>query len=226
MPLSRLVLRAQKFNQVLLPAFIVAIIVAGAVTAFIKTNQVAPREINYTQLRAIGEASNAQSISVEGERFTVITREGAVLQAVVTNDAAQQEIVNLFVKNSLPIEFRSLRPGTMATIFNWLIPVLTLAMLGIVGWRVVASMGGRSDFHVADGKASAAVTFNEVAGVDEAKNELSEMIEFLRDPQKFGRLGGRAPQGICFQASGHRKNTARPRRRDRSRRAFSACVRL
>lgn len=198
MPLPRLVLHAQKFNQVLLPALIVAIVVAGTLTVLIKTNTVAPREINYTQLRAIGEASSAQSISVEGERFTVITRDGSVLQAVVTNDAAQQEIVNLFVKNGLPIEFRSLRPGTMVTIFNWLIPMLTLAMLGIVGWRVMASMGGRSDFQVVDGKNREAVTFNEVAGVDEAKNELSEMIEFLRDPQKFGRLGGRAPQGILL----------------------------
>lgn len=200
MPFSRLVSGSSKINLTLLSvAVVVVLAVAGATVGFYASSQAFPQQINYTQLREIGESSAAQQVYVEGERFTVVARDGRTLQAVVTNDAAQQEIVSLFVKNNLPVEFRSLRPGTMTTVLNWIVPLLTLALLGIVGWRVAASMGDRgNDFQVADQGGERAVTFNEVAGVDEAKNELAEMIEFLRDPQKFGRLGGRAPRGILL----------------------------
>lgn len=200
MPLSRLISNSSKNNFILPSALLIGVIaIFGAALSFYGSNHISPQEINYTQLKAIGESSSAEQIFVEGERFTVITRDGAMLQAVVTNDAAQQEIVNLFVKNNLPVEFRSLRPSAVTTAFNWLIPLLTLAMLVVVGWRVAASVGGSSsDFQLTDGSRSQSVTFSEVAGVDEAKNELSEMIEFLRDPQKFGRLGGRAPRGILL----------------------------
>jgi cell division protease FtsH len=60
-------------------------------------------------------------------------------------------------------------------------------------------MGGRGgDFNLVDGNGKQSVNFADVAGVDEAKAELSETIEFLRDPLKFGRLGGRAPRGILL----------------------------
>jgi cell division protease FtsH len=72
-------------------------------------------------------------------------------------------------------------------------------VLGFVGWRVYASMGGgTSDFRVNDEGGARGVTFADVAGVDEAKSELSETIDFLRDPERFGRLGGRAPRGIML----------------------------
>ena len=82
---------------------------------------------------------------------------------------------------------------------TWMIPFLTVAVMGFVFWRVYTHMGGRGgDFSLADASGKQTVSFADVAGVDEAKAELSETIEFLRDPLKFGRLGGRAPRGILL----------------------------
>ena len=64
------------------------------------------------------------------------------------------------------------------------------------------------------------VTFEDVAGVDEAKEDLQEIVEFLRDPQKFQRLGGRIPRGVLLVGPpGTGKTLTRPRRRRRGQRA-------
>src|SRR5205085_771251 len=60
------------------------------------------------------------------------------------------------------------------------------------------SMGVQSDLGTAETGVGQSVTFDDVAGVDEARAELAETIEFLRDPEKFGRLGGRSPRGILL----------------------------
>jgi cell division protease FtsH len=196
-PLSRITTRSQRTNA------IIVIVLASLLLAIVgyhlvyRGPQPKIEKIDYTQLRTIGETADAASLTVEGELLTVTGRDGTLRQAVVTNEAAQQEIISTFARNHVKVEFQSLRPGPFVSALNWLVPILSFAALAFLGWRVFASMGGRgeislSDSHVKD------VTFNDVAGVDEAKAELAETIEFLRDPAKFGRLGGRAPRGILM----------------------------
>ena len=157
------------------------------------------KNINYTQLLALGDASAALTLSVEGELLTVTEKNGTLAQAIVTNELAQKEIIDTFKKSNVPVEFRSLRPGAFSTALNWIVPIMTILLLGFIGWRVYASMsGGGGDFKPADSSGGQSVNFGDVAGVDEAKAELAETIEFLRDPSRFGRLGGRAPRGILL----------------------------
>jgi cell division protease FtsH len=157
------------------------------------------QEIYYTQLRTSGESGGAISLSVDGELLPVPQKQNVLAKAVVTNEAAQQEIISAFAKSNVPVEFRSLRPGRLQTVMSWMLPLLTFFAIGVIGWRVFASMGGHGEFQIEDaGTATQTTTFNDVAGVDEARTELSETIEFLRDPERFGRLGGRAPRGIML----------------------------
>jgi cell division protease FtsH len=81
---------------------------------------------------------------------------------------------------------------------NYLLPVLTLGLIGVVAWRIYASMSGRGSFELSDHNGQQTVGFDDVAGVDEAKAELTETIEFLRNPARFSRLGGRIPRGILL----------------------------
>ncbi len=199
MPLSRLLPRTQKKTSLAFGLFALSILLVGlCFELYSHKRPPVVQKINYTKLRQLSESTEAQSLVVNGELLTVTQADGTLAQAIVPA-AAQQEIVNAFAHQHVPIEFRSLEPGLLVTSLNWGVPLLMLALLGLVGWRVYASLGGgQSAFQVADAQGRQPVKFDEVAGVDEAKHELSETIEFLRDPTSFGRLGGRAPRGLLL----------------------------
>ena len=93
-------------------------------------------------------------------------------------------------------------PSILGVLVNWF-PMLLLIGVWIFFMRQMQSGGGRA---MGFGKSKAKllterqgrVTFEDVAGVDEAKSDLQEIVEFLRDPQKFQRLGGRIPRGCLL----------------------------
>src|SRR6266404_488585 len=159
----------------------------------------AVRVVNSTELRQMADCSQANLLKIDGELLTASLKDGTQVQAVVTNQVAQNELIALFDKSSVPVEYTSLRPSTLSNSLAWIIPVLSLGVFAFLLWRVYASVGGKGgDFNPGNSQGKQNVSFEDVAGVDEAKAELSETIEFLRDPLKFGRLGGRAPRGILL----------------------------
>ncbi|HEX8175312.1 MAG TPA: ATP-dependent zinc metalloprotease FtsH [Pyrinomonadaceae bacterium] len=197
-PLPRLIPQAQKTSLFAAVALFLLLLAASAVIYY-QRSQPPVKTIDYTELSHLSRSTEAASLQIDGEVMTVTGKDGSLQRAIVPDSAAQKEIAESFVKSNLPVQYQSLRPSPLSTALNWLIPLLTLAAFGFVGWRVYASMGGRgSDFTVVNGQGNQNVTFAEVAGVDEARSELAETIEFLRDPERFGRLGGRAPRGILL----------------------------
>ncbi|HZE69064.1 MAG TPA: ATP-dependent zinc metalloprotease FtsH [Pyrinomonadaceae bacterium] len=198
-PLTKTILRSQKLT---LAVAVILLAVLAAITSLILRQRSQPviQPANYSQLYQIAESHSAVSLNIQGDTMTVLRQDGSLLQATVTNQAAQQSVVEAFRNQNVPIEFKPLEAGVATTALNWFTPILTLMLLGFVGWRVHASMNGRGE-HFTRAKSDVDkedVGFDDVAGVDEAKAELAETIEFLRDPQRFGRLGGRAPRGILL----------------------------
>ncbi|HEX5708951.1 MAG TPA: ATP-dependent zinc metalloprotease FtsH [Pyrinomonadaceae bacterium] len=180
---------------VMLSVVIVALAVSGM---FPRQPEPVVRAINYTALREMAEAGTGTLVRLDGETVSVAQADGTFVEAVVTVPAAQQEIAEAYAKKKVPVEYASLRPGMWATALGWAFPLLTFFALGFIGWRVYAGIGGGGEFRLDDASGMQDVNFDDVAGVDEAKSELAETIDFLRDPLKFGRLGGRAPRGILL----------------------------
>jgi cell division protease FtsH len=170
-------------------------------TAVVVYQSRAPRvtRINYSELYQIAEAGSAAALSIESDTLTVQSKQGVSFQATVTSDAIRQGLVEQFRKNNVPIEFRPVEATWTATALTWGVPVTLVLLLGLIAWRVHTNMGGGvGSFNLANQSGKQNVSFADVAGVDEATLELSETIDFLRDPARFGRLGGRVPRGILL----------------------------
>jgi cell division protease FtsH len=154
--------------------------------------------MNYSQLYSLAETGGVLAVQIEGETVTVTQANSSLIEATVPVGTTQQDVVQLFRKNNVPVEFRPVQPGMWVSALNYLLPVFMLALIGISGWRIYAHMSGRGSFELTDHNGQQSVGFGDVAGVDEAKAELTETIEFLRNPQRFSRLGGRVPRGILL----------------------------
>ena len=195
-PSPRVSMRTRKVAIAGLSVVTVSLIVVAAVAIYQRQSPV--QKINYTQLYALAQTGGAVGLSVEGETLTVKRADGSLVEATVTGESTQHEVVQLFLKSNVPVEFRPLQPGLISTVASWLLPILTLGLIGFAGWRIYSSMSGRGSFELENQNGKQDVGFDDVAGVDEARAELTETIEFLRNPERFSRLGGRVPRGILL----------------------------
>ncbi|MCM2315162.1 MAG: ATP-dependent metallopeptidase FtsH/Yme1/Tma family protein, partial [Thermoanaerobaculia bacterium] len=113
------------------------------------------------------------------------------------------ELVTVLSSNGVEITAEEPRDNSFVTALVTWAPVLFLVALWIFFMRQMQAGGnkalsfGKSKAKLLSGSARK-VTFKDVAGVDEAKVELQEIIEFLRDPQKFTKLGGKIPKGVLL----------------------------
>src|SRR4030095_2131425 len=94
----------------------------------------------------------------------------------------------------------------LRNILSWVLPVVVFFGLWMFVFRTISEKHGVGGGFMTVGKSKAKVyvetdtkvTFADVAGVDEAKAELQEIVHFLKDPKKYGRLGGRMPKGVLL----------------------------
>jgi cell division protease FtsH len=195
-PSPRVSIRTRKVAIIGLSLIIPSLVVASI--AVYQTQLSTAQTINYSQLYSLAETGGAVALSVEGETITVTKADGTLVEATVTGAATQDKVVELFRQKNVPVEFRPLQPGLLSNVVSWVLPIFTLALIGFAGWKIYSSMSGRGSFELENHNGKQDVGFDDVAGVDEARAELTETIEFLRNPERFSRLGGRVPRGILL----------------------------
>ena len=159
------------------------------------------RAAAYSDFIAQVEGGVVNSVTLDGER---ILFRGADGQQQVTIKPADVDVTQTLLDNEVIIRAEPQeQSGFMSAISLWL-PFLVL--IGIWIFFMNRMQGGGKGGAMGFGKSKAKlltekqgrVTFDDVAGIDEAKDDLEEIVEFLRNPQKFSRLGGKIPKGALL----------------------------
>ncbi len=158
-------------------------------------------EVPFSQLMTSVENGEISRVTLDGEKAFVTTSNGTRLVSVIPKDV---DITPTLLENKVEIEATPQeQSGIFSALSLWL-PFIIL--IGVWVFFMNRMQGGGRGGAMGFGKSKAKllneragrVTFDDVAGIDEAKEELEEIVEFLRDPQKFSRLGGKIPKGALL----------------------------
>ncbi len=182
---------------------IIAILLIALFNLFQSQGQHArANEISYSEFKTGVDAGNVKEVTIAGNRITGQMEDGKTFTTFSPFDPGIVD--QLFAKQVKIIA----KPGdegepTLLTVLISWFPMLLLLGVWIFFMRQMQSGGGRAmGFGKSKAKLlterSGRVMFDDVAGVDEAKEDLQEIVEFLRDPQKFQRLGGKIPRGALL----------------------------
>ena len=159
------------------------------------------KDLIYSEMLSSLEKGEISEVTIQGENITGKLTNGNIFKTYAPKD---DKIITQFREKGVKITAKPPEesPWYMTLLVSWF-PMLLLIGVWIFFMRQMQSGGGKA---MAFGKSRARlitdktkkVTFADVAGIDEAKAELEEVIDFLKDPKKYTRLGGRIPKGLLL----------------------------
>ena len=159
------------------------------------------RSVNYSDFLTRVQTGEVASVVLDGEQVVFRDKSGAQYTTVKPES---DQITETLIANNVEVKVEAQQQSGFMSILGVWLPFLVL--IGVWVFFMNRMQGGGKGGAMGFGKSRAKlltekhgrVTFDDVAGIDEAKEELEEIVEFLRNPQKFSRLGGKIPKGALL----------------------------
>jgi cell division protease FtsH len=193
-------------------AFVYLLIIVAAATLFINIYQPgdAPQQISLTQLATKIKAGEVDTVIVRDDELRIMV-EGSDVAIVSRREGKvplTQTLAGLGVEPEklAAVNIKYEAPGNATNWLSLLVNLLPLVFIGALFFILFRQTQGSNNQALSFGKSKArvftgdkpTVKFDDVAGADEAKEELKEVVEFLKEPQKFAALGARIPKGVLL----------------------------
>ncbi|RID92629.1 ATP-dependent metallopeptidase FtsH/Yme1/Tma family protein [Gemmobacter lutimaris] len=165
------------------------------------TTTTASRNLSYSEFIARVDQGQVSSVTLDGERVIVRGKDGNTYSTIKPQG---EEVTDRLIDKGVEVRAEPQEQSGFLNLLSLWLPFLIL--IGIWIFFMNRMQGGGRGGAMGFGKSRAKlltekhgrVTFDDVAGIDEAKEELEEIVEFLRNPQKFSRLGGKIPKGALL----------------------------
>ncbi len=191
----------QQFYKSMALWVVVLLVILLVVTMF-RQNQAAPAEISFSSFQQKLDAGEIQKVTIESSHISGELKSGGEF-ATYAPAVTEGLLAELQAKNVEVTAHPARESSFWQTLLITWFPMLLFIGIWIFFIRQMQAGGGKA---MSFGKARARlltenqqrVTFEDVAGVEESKAELEEIIAFLREPKKFTRLGGRIPKGVLL----------------------------
>ncbi|MGA1866967.1 MAG: ATP-dependent zinc metalloprotease FtsH [bacterium] len=163
-------------------------------------SQQSQSKIIFSQFLTAVEDGSIKQVTIKGNEIFGVYADGTRFRTYSPDDA---DLIELLTKKNVQIEVKPNEDSWLTDMFISMIPIILF--IGVFLYLMQQMQGGGAKAlsfgksrakQLTEGKQKA--TFEDVAGADEAKEELIEIIEFLKDPQKFQKLGGKIPKGVML----------------------------